>query len=154
MVDCERVRKKDLIQHQNRKFERELKMLLRGNQSHGQQQQQHHEYKMGPVSEHEFTRFLNSDELPASFTQAFSDVDEFNDIDAINQRDVLHFVKSMTVKALSGPEDLPEEIKPLLQVKTIIERCEDYHRSMKEIVHGLQSHEETRRQNATESLSR
>lgn len=152
MVDCERVRKRDLILHQNRKFERELKMVLRGNQSHGQQQ--HHEYKMSPVSEHEFNQYLNSDQLPASFTMAFSDVDEFNDIDEINQRDLLNFVKSMTVKTLSGPEDLPEEIKPLLQLKPIIERCENYHRSMKDIVHGLQSHEETRRQNATESLSR
>lgn len=152
MVDCERVRKKDLIQHQNRKFDRELKILLQGNQSNAEY---HHEYKMTPVSEHEFNQFLSADELPASFKLAFETPEEFNDINDINQRDMLHFVKTMQVKALQGVEDLPDEIKPLMNdLKPIIERCEAYHRNMKEIVHGLESQEESERLNATESLSR
>lgn len=150
MVDCERVRKKDLIQQQNRKFDRELNILLQGNQSHAM----HHEYKMAPVSEHEFNRYLNADELPESFKMAYASVDEFNDINEINQRDLLHFVKSMTVQSIKNREDLPAEIRPLLALKSTIERCEEYHRNMKEIVHGLESNVETRRQNATESLSR
>lgn len=147
MVDCERVRKKDLIQHQNRKFERELQILLQGNKSH-------HEYKMPPVSEHEFNTYLTADEIPSSFKMAYENPEEFDDINAINQRDMLHYIKSARVQSISSVEDLPEQYRSLLQLKPIIERCEEYHRHMKEIVHGLESTNESQRQNATENLSR
>lgn len=151
MVDCERVRKKDLIHNQNRKFERELKILLQGNQS---RTAMHHEYRMTPVSEHEFNQFLSADEIPESFRMAYENAEEFDDINEINRKDQLNFVKSMSVKHIAGAEDLPLEIQPLLELKPIIERCEEFHRNMKDIVHGLESKVETRRQNATESLSR
>lgn len=150
MVDCERIRKKDLIQHQNRKFDREVQILLQGNQS----QSMHHEYRMAPVSEHDFNQYVDANELPESFRMAYETTDEFNDINEINRKDQLNFVKSLMVKHIAGVEDLPAEIKPLIELKPIIERCEEFHRSMKEIVHGLESNNVVKRQNATESLSR
>lgn len=157
MVDCERVRRKDLIQQQNRKFDREIQFLLQANQSSSSAKKrgQHHEYKMTPISEHEFTQFLDSDDtLPASFRAAYETMDEFNDIDAINQRDLLRFVKSVAVQEISRKEDLPLEIQPLLELRPVIEKCEAYHRQMREIAHGLESDDELSRQNATEHLSR
>lgn len=150
MVDCERVRQRGHINEFSRKFDKDLSAML--NQTSDKDQKMHHNYQMLPTSDHEFNQFLDSGKLPADW--AFENEAEFNDILDINQRDQFYFAKPTKVQRISGVSDLPEELRQLADLKNIADKCDQWHRNMKQIAHGLVSQEEEHRQNATVSLSR
>lgn len=150
MVDCEQIRKRTLIDQYNTQFDLEVNsMLNKSSDPHF-----HHEYRMPTLSEHEFNQFVQADEFPASYSIAFQNEDEFNDINQINQNDRLHYAKPLSVLTNVRANDLPSEIKPVLELKPILEKCGAWHRHMKEIAHGLESQLEETRNNASQSLSR
>lgn len=150
MVDCEQIRKRSLIDQYNKQFDREVNIM----QNKSSDPHFHHEYRMPALSDHEFNRFVQADEFPASYSMAFQNEQEFNDINQINHHDRLHFAKQLSLLTNIRATDLPREIKPVLELKPILEKCGAWHRQMKDIAHGLESQLEETRTNATQSLSR
>lgn len=114
----------------------------------------HHEYLLPHVSEHEFQQYLLGDEMPESYKMAFADEAEFNDINRINRHDSLYYAKIESIDKLSSYDDLPKDLRELLDLKLIKSQCEAFHRQMKDIAHGLESKDDGQRTNATDSLSR
>lgn len=124
------------MEHHIRKFNQELRVLLaKNNTSSG-------------VSVND--AFFRSNNELHNGEQPLAREDEFGDID-LKRNEKLSL---LSYDRISRPEDLPSEVRELVQLKTAVDRCEAWHKHMKEIVHGLESTNDERRENATQSLSR
>lgn len=153
MMDCEIVRRKDLIQSFVHKFDKEVEVLRRRNSTHPSHLH-HHQYKLPHLTEHEFNDFLETENLPFSYQMSFDNQEEFDNVNRIIRRDQVYFSRSVNYEKIEDYTDLPNELVDLLNFKSIRSQCDEIHQRMKDIAHGLNSANDKHRQNATESLDR
>ncbi|XP_055707000.1 uncharacterized protein LOC129804039 isoform X2 [Phlebotomus papatasi] len=152
IIDCEYIRQKHHIQDFISKFNRDVTMA----QSHNftNYPSNHHQYTMPEVTKHEFREFLDNDAIPPSYKMAFEDTEDFENLNEVTRQTERYGMRNFTFVELRQKQDIPEDLLPLLDIKSIKEQCNLRHQELQKIVGGLDSDDEDIRRNATEHLNR
>lgn len=152
IIDCEYIRQKHHIQDFISKFNGDVTMA----QSHNftNYPNNHHQYTMPEVTKHEFREFLDNDAIPQSYQMAFEDTEDFENLNDVTRQTERYGMRNFTFVELRQEQDIPKDLLPLLDIKSIKEQCNQRHQELQKIVGGLDSDDEDIRRNATEHLNR
>ena len=143
LIDCEYVRKKDLVNDFLRKFFYEIDIARSRNFTTPASMQQQHEQQQ---------RWMDK-ELYDAAPPAY----EFNSFGEIVQSeniDDAFGMRNLTYKLLRDESDIPDDIRQIMNYDQLKEQCHTKHREMQKIVHDINSEDEESRITATEHLER
>lgn len=148
MIDCEYVRQRHIVKHFLSKFYREVTQSKAHNYSTLYNIPHHHKVHL---SDHEFRQFIENGILASEtddIESSFDDNSRFEDeISEYGLRNVVY-------KRLESENDVPEDIRRWMDVRSLRVMCNKRHRQMKELAAAMSGDNESERDEAEEHLNR
>lgn len=135
LIDCEYVRQKSFVADFLQKFYAEIGQARARNFT--SLPSAHHVKPL--VTDREFRRFNDDDIVPDDYMEPVEDA---------------FGMRTLQYTTLTNDVDLPDNLKPLMDYKSLKQQCDERHRQMQRIVHDMNGDNEERRDVASQHLDR
>lgn len=152
LIDCEYVRQREIVKHFLTKFYRDIAQAKARNfTSYSNYIPHHHKIHL---SDHEFRQFIDTGVLASEIDDIQNNLDEF-DTSSKFEDEVDEFgLRNVAYKKLESENDLPEDIRRWMDVRSLRVMCNKRHREMKKLAAAMSGDNESERNDAEEHLNR